>query len=194
MYIFYILLSSLIFLSDNGLQSIKSVDDFTLTNAVDGSSFSLSTLKDSPAVVVLFTSNHCPYDKLYHQRIERLLDTYRKKGVKFVLINSNDSQRSPQNKPQQMAEKIKDLRWNVPYLVDDKQKVAARFGANKNPEVYVLQHRADKFHILYSGSIDDNPQVASDVSQPYLSEALDAVLAGKPVVVDETYPTGCMIK
>ena len=194
MYIFYILLSSLFLLSESGLQSTKTVDDFTLTNAVDGNSFSLSSFKDSPAVVVLFTSNHCPYDKLYHQRIERLLDTYRKKGVKFVLINSNDAQRSPQNKPQQMAEKIKELRWNVPYLVDDNQKVAARFGAKKNPEAYVLQHRGNNFQVLYSGSIDDNPQVASDVSQPYLREALDAVLADKPVLVDETYPTGCMIK
>ncbi len=194
MYIYCIILSSLFFYVESCHQSTKSVDDFTLIDATDNSSFSLSSLKDSPAIVVIFTSNSCPYDKLYQRRIEKLLDDYRKRGVRFVFINSNDPARSPENAPQQMTNKIKELRWKAPYLVDENQNVASRFGARKNPEAYVLKHRTNDFQILYSGSIDDNPQVASDVSQPYLRMALDAVLAGKPVLIDQTHATGCMIK
>lgn len=194
MYIYYIILSGLFFYVENSFQSPKSVDNFTLINATDNSNFSLSSLKDSPAIVVIFTSNSCPYDKLYHRRIEKLLDDYRKRGVRFVFINSNDPLRSPEDSPRQMADKVKELRWQVPYLIDEDQKVAARFGARKNPEAYVLKYRTNDFQILYSGSIDDNPQVASDVSQPYLRMALDAVLAGKPVLIEQTHTTGCMIK
>lgn len=194
MHIFSIFLSCLFLFSYNGSQAPKKISDFTLTNVVDGNSFSLSSQKNTAAVVVIFTSNNCPYDKLYNQRIERLIDTYSNKNVSFVLINSNDPQRSNVDSPRQMANKIKELRWNVPYLVDNKRLVASKFGAEKNPEAYVLQHRNNTFQILYSGSIDDNPQVASDVSEPYLSQALDAILSGKPVLVNETHPTGCMIK
>ena len=194
MHIFYLLLSILIFHTEIGLQSLNTVDNFTLTNATDGSSFSLSTLKSSPAIVVIFTSNHCPYDKLYHSRLSKLMDTYQARNVKFVLINSNDPGRSPENTVQQMAKRIKGLRWNVPYLIDANREVASRFGARKNPEAYVLQYRDNTFQVLYGGSIDDNPQVAADVSDAYLSSALDAVLAGKPVLVNETHATRCMIK
>ena len=176
------------------LQSVTEVQEFTLTNAVNDQAFSLSSLKDKAAVVVIFSSNDCPYDKLYENRIENLLDAYRDRQVAFVLINSNNPERSPEDTPNLMAEKIKELRWNVPYLIDHEQQVAGMFGAQKTPEAFVLKYLNNSFQILYNGSIDDNPQVASDVSNYCLKRALDATLEGQPILVDHTYPTGCMIR
>lgn len=175
-------------------QSVSEVKAFTLTNAVNDQAFSLASLQDKDAVVVIFSSNDCPYDKLYHNRIENLLDAYQDQNVAFVLINSNNPDRSPEDAPDLMAKKIKDLRWNVPYLIDHEQQVAGMFGAQKTPEAFVLKYLNNSFQILYSGSIDDNPQVATDVSNNYLKQALDATLAGEPILIDHTYPTGCMIR
>ncbi|MDF9800654.1 peroxiredoxin [Catalinimonas alkaloidigena] len=176
------------------LTQIVSIQDFSLPNAVDGNVFSLSEVEDNEAVVVIFTSNYCPYAKLYDRRISSLFDTYRQQGVKFILINPNNPSQSPSDSPTEMAKKVKDLRWNVPYLVDDKQEAADLFNVQKTPEAFVMQNRGDDYQILYRGSIDDNPQVASDVSHHYLKDAIDAVLQGKPILNDSTHPTGCMIK
>ncbi|MFP4096434.1 MAG: redoxin domain-containing protein [Cyclobacteriaceae bacterium] len=172
----------------------KQVQDFTLTNAVNGNAFSLSDYADAKAIVILFNSNYCPYSKLYDQRISSLLDTYRPKGVKFVFINPNNPRLSPADRQEELAKKIRDMRWDAPYLVDSEQKVASMFDVNKTPEAFVLQKRGSQYEILYRGAIDDNPQVASDVSHRYLQNALDAILSNKPVLVSHTHPTGCMIK
>ncbi|WKN33190.1 thioredoxin family protein [Porifericola rhodea] len=173
---------------------VVSVDDFTLVNAVDGKEVSLSNVGENKAVVVIFTSNYCPYAKLYDQRISNLIDTYRSKGVKFLLINPNDSKQSPAENPSKMAEKVREMGWNIPYLIDSQQKVTSLFNAKKTPQAYLLQQRGGSYQILYRGSIDDNPQVASDVTHTFLKNALDATLQGKPIVDDDTHPTGCMIK
>ncbi len=176
------------------LTQVVSIENFTLRNAVDSSEFSLSEIEQSNAVVVIFTSNYCPYAKLYDRRISSLIDAYRQQNVKFVLINPNNSSQSPEDNPKMMAEKVKDMRWNVPYLIDSKQQVANMFGIQKTPEAFILQKRGDIYQILYRGAIDDNPQVASDVSHHYLKEALDSVIQDKPVLNEITYPTGCIIK
>ena len=171
-------------------QPIDRIKDFTLINAVDGTPFSLSSLENSKAVVVIFTNSNCPYDKLYEKRLGSLIASYQPKNVKFVLINPN----SKIDNPAEMAEKVRNLRWNVPYLIDNDHDVATMFDVQKTPEAFVLQADGRDFVVKYQGAIDDNPQVASDVSQRYLRKALDAVLKNQPVLINSTHPTGCMIK
>lgn len=176
------------------LSQVVSIQDFSLPNAIDGKEFSLTTIGENKAVVVIFTSNYCPYAKLYDRRITTLIDSYRQKEVKFILINPNNPSQSPADSPKEMAKKAENMRWNVPYLIDNEQRVASLFDAQKTPEVFILQKRGGDYQVLYRGALDDNPQVASDVSHYYLKDALDLVLQGKPVVIDHTNPTGCMIK
>jgi len=189
-----VIFSLFLSLLDPSVQSISEVRDFTLTNADGGKKFSRIGLKDKQAVVVIFTSNDCPYDKLYNKRIEILLDKYRKQNIAFVLINSNDPIRSPEDAPDMMTQKIRELKWNIPYLIDHSQDVAELFGAQKTPEAFLLQYRRGSFQILYSGSIDNNPQVATDVTHHYLEQAIEATLQGEPILIDHTHPAGCMIK
>jgi hypothetical protein len=60
--------------------------------------------------------------------------------------------------------------------------------------VYLLKPEASNFKVVYSGAIDDNPQVPADVSQQYLKNAINGLLTGKPSQTASERPTGCMIK
>jgi hypothetical protein len=82
----------------------------------------------------------------------------------------------------------------VPYLLDKDQVELKTFSARKTPECFVLQSTGLKFNVVYRGAIDDSPQSAADVREAYLREAIEKVLAGKPIEVFEQRPPGCSIR
>lgn len=172
----------------------KKVENFTLPDAVSGNSVSLNDFQNRKAVVVLFTSNFCPYSKLYEERFSSLVKSYAGNDVAFIMINPNDPQESRDDSMEAMKAKAESWGLNIPYLADKDQAVSKKFGASKTPEVFVLTNKPTKFSVAYSGALDDNPQVAQDVSQNYLKQAIDAVLQGKAVSVPQKRPVGCMIK
>lgn len=174
--------------------SAQNITDFKLTNAVDNKEISLIDFADAKAVVVVFTSNYCPYSKLYEDRITEFHEQYAKKGVRIILINPNDPTKSANDSMERMAKKSTDNNFKYPYLADGNQKVTKLFGARKTPEVFILKKSGTQFKILYHGAIDDNPQVPQDVSNHYVTEALDEILSGKSVTTKTTRPTGCIIK
>ena len=176
------------------LAQTKRVENFTLPDAVSGKEVSLSDYQNRKAVVVLFTSNFCPYSKLYEERFSALVKAYAGQDVAFLMINPNDPDESTEDSMESMKTKAASWGLNIPYLADTNQKVAALFGASKTPEVFVLSNKPKPFAITYSGAIDDNPQVASDVRQQYLKQALDSVLQGRIVNTPNKRPVGCMIK
>jgi len=79
----------------------------------------------------------------------------------------------------------------IPYVVDDTSAVARAFGASVTPEAFLFD-KAGK--LAYHGTIDDNHQDASKVQKRFLTDALDAVVAGKPPALSETKSLGCGIK
>ncbi len=191
----YLALSLFIFLCTGSLhaQSRKAAD-FTLPDAVSGNTVSLSDFQNKRAIVVLFTSNFCPYSKLYEERFSSMVKSYAGKDVAFIMINPNDPRESKDDSMESMKAKANNWGLNIPYLADKEQVVAKSFGASKTPEVFVLSNKPGKFAIAYSGALDDNPQVAEDINQNYLKQALDAVLQGKIVNIPNKRPVGCMIK
>ncbi len=170
------------------------ISDFTLPNVVSGNSFSLSEFSEAKAVVVVFTSHYCPYAKLYEDRIFKLIEKYQGQEVRFLLINSNNPQKSAPDSRENMIKMANLQKIKVPYLSDSQQEVANMFGASKTPEVFLLKKAKGSFEILYQGAIDDNPQVASDVSHFFLNDAIEAVLKGRRPTQVAQRPTGCMIK
>ncbi len=172
----------------------QNITDFKLTNAVDNKEVSLTDLADAKAIVVVFTSNYCPYSKLYEDRIAEFHNQYAARGVKIILINPNDPTKSANDSMERMAKKAKENNFKYPYLADDNQKVTKLFGARKTPEVFILKKSGAQFKTVYHGAIDDNPQVPQDVSNHYVAEALDEILSGKSVTTKTTRATGCIIK
>jgi len=193
-YIYIMPFALLMITSSVMIQHSKSIHDFTLKNAVDGEEFSLSSYRSAKGVVVIFTSNYCPYAKLYENRIQDLAEAYQDKGIRFILINPNNPERSKIEGIQKMAEKARAKSFEFPYLSDSEQKVADMFGAEKTPEAYLLKNEQGAFRVVYKGAIDDNPQVASDVSQEYLKDAIDKVLQNRSVGDEDVRPTGCVIR
>ena len=164
--------------------SAQSVFDVTLQNVMTDQSVTLKEYSDSKGVVIVFMSVKCPYAKYYESRLQKLVEDYRDKGISFLMINSNNSESKEMMKCQ-----VKKL--NTKYLVDDSKQLANLLGAKKSPEVFLLKSDGIKY---YSGAIDDNPQVATDVKVNYLKDAIDAMLAGKSNPQDSGRPVGCMIK
>lgn len=172
----------------------KKVENFSLPDARSGQQVSLADFGNRKAVVLLFTSNFCPYSKLYEERFASLVKAYEGQDVAFIMINPNDPAESREDSMEAMKAKIQSWNLDVPYLADKNQQVARQLGASKTPEVFVLSNKSGRFAVAYSGAIDDNPQVAEDVSRNYLKQAVDAVLSGKTVSTPHKRPVGCMIK
>ena len=94
-----------------------------------------------------------------------------------------------------MQKRAKDKHFTFPYLVDGTQAIAAAYGAAHTPHVFVLQRGAAAGQtVKYIGAIDDNSDDASAVKEKYVENAVDALLAGKPVNPDYTKAIGCTIK
>ncbi|HMR58033.1 MAG TPA: hypothetical protein PKC10_11970 [Cyclobacteriaceae bacterium] len=91
-----------------------------------------------------------------------------------------------------MAIHYKDI--NAPYLADKDQIAMEILGARKSTEVFLLSTAGAKLNIVYSGAIDDNPQVAKDVKQFYLKDAMDKLLAGQKIEIANQRAAGCSIR
>lgn len=172
----------------------RRIENFSLPDARNGRDVSLNDFQQRKVLVVLFTSNHCPYSRLYEERFTALVKEYAGKDVAFIIINPNDPRESKDDSREEMETKARSWGIDVPYLADENQQIARMFGASKTPEVFVLSNRSNRFSIVYSGAIDDNPQVARDVNQYYAKQAIDAVLQDKIVNTPHKRPVGCMIK
>jgi peroxiredoxin len=167
--------------------------DFKLKN-IDGKFVSLGGYPDAKGFVVVFTCNHCPYAKAYQDRIVELDQKYKLKGYPVIAINPNDSQLEPEDSYQLMIVRAKEKSFTFPYLIDEKQEVYRQYGAKRTPHVFVLQKQGSDFVVKYVGAIDDNYQDASKVTNSYLSNAVDALLAGHDPNPSFTKAIGCTIK
>jgi len=158
---------------------------------VDGRDYSLQDFKDKEVVIVMFSCNHCPTVKACENRFIELQDDYEGKGVTLIAINANDDKKYSEDSFENMKIRAKEKGFNFPYLRDESQKVAKAYGAERTPEVFVF----DRKRILrYHGRIDDNVHAPDQVRETYLRDAIDAILEGRAVPLEETEPVGCTIK
>jgi peroxiredoxin len=168
----------------------QNVADFTLTDVQSNGSVSLKNYINKKGVVLIFTSNVCPYSVYYEGRITQLISDY-SDNFQFLLINSFIDDKET---PDQMRNKISAWGLAVPYLADKDGSVMKAFGARKSPEVFLLKNNGGTFSIFYKGAIDNNPQVETDVKERYLKNNIDNLLSGRSATNTGTRPIGCMIK
>src|SRR5262245_58037189 len=163
---------------------------FALTDAATGQTVSLAEFGNLPAMVVVFTCNHCPYAQAWEERLLQLGRVYAGRAG-MVMINANDAEKYPADSPAAMAERARDHQFSVPYLHDADQSVARAYGAERTPEAFVFDGGRQ---LVYHGTIDDNYEEPTQVTAHYLRDAIDAVLSEQPVPLAETAPRGCTIK
>jgi peroxiredoxin len=143
----------------------------------------------SPATLVVFTCNHCPYALAWHDRIAAIARDYG--DVKVLAINPNDAERYPRDSFDAMRARVAgDGGWPMPYLRDESQEVARAYGATTTPDCFVIDAQG---RVAYRGAPDADHQDPS-LDAAWLREALDAVLAGSEPAQAQTEPVGCSIK
>ncbi len=167
--------------------------DFSLKN-IDNKMVSLANYHDAKGYIVIFTCNHCPYSKAYENRIIALNKKFEKMGYPVIAINPNDPAVQPQDSFEKMQERAKEKRFNFPYLIDEGQKIYPVYGATKTPHVYILNKENGKNIVKYIGAIDNNYENENDVSERYVEDAVNALLAGTPIKTQKTVAIGCTIK
>jgi peroxiredoxin len=161
-----------------------TVPDFTLPD-VDGKDHTLSSLKGKNGTVLIFVSVQCPVSNAYNERMEKLAQDYKAKGVSVIGINANSTETSADVKAHAASHNL-----NFIILKDNGNKIADALGAQHTPEAYLLDA---KNTIVYRGRID-NSRNASAVTTSDLREAMDSVIAGKAVAKSSVPAFGCSIK
>ena len=190
----FTLLFAAFFIHSASIAQVKTVSDVSLINASDKSEIALSSFANKKGIVVIFTSNYCPFSKLYEDRINDLVNKYASQGIQMVLINSNSPDDNPAESIEEMAAKVEYSSFSFPYLSDKERKALDIFKASKTPEAFLLKPSANGFAVVYSGAIDDNPQVADQVREKYLASAIDALIGGRAPARPYVRPVGCIIK
>lgn len=165
--------------------------DFSLPDS-GGMIHSLSDFEDSPALLIIFMCNHCPYVKHVAPLLATLATEYQNRDVAVVGINPNDYEKHIEDAPDKMAEEIRNRRYTFPYLIDETQEVAKAYRAACTPDFYVFDRDRK---LAYRGQMDSSrPGNGIDVSGKDLRDALDAVLSGRAVSKDQRASLGCSIK
>jgi peroxiredoxin len=166
---------------------------FKLKNT-DGKMVSLSDFPNAKGFTIVFTCNHCPYAKAYQDRIISIDKKYKLKGYPVIAVNSNDAEANPEDSFENMIVRAKEKGFTFPYLVDQTQDICRKYGATRTPQVYLLEKKGGDLIVQYTGAIDDNSQDAGKVTAAYLTNAIDALLAGYSPEPSFTKAIGCGIK
>ena len=161
-----------------------TVEDFTLPD-VNGKEQSLNTLKGNKGTVLIFVAVQCPVSNAYNERMEKLAQNYKARGINVIGINANSTEDASAVKTHATENRL-----TFPILKDPGNKIADRLGATRTPEAYFLDPNNK---LLYHGRID-NSKDASGVNSSELRDAMDAALAGKPIEKTSAMAFGCSIK
>ena len=173
--------------------------DFNLPG-IDGNNYTLSSFSKANILVIIFTANHCPTAQAYEDRIIKLTNDYKDNNVQVVCISSNSPQalRLDEMGYSDLGDKIEDMKiraadkgFNFPYLYDgDNQTVAEKYGPQATPHVFIFDKERK---LRYNGRIDDSEKFQK-VTVSDARNALDALLGGKQVPVEQTKTFGCSLK
>jgi peroxiredoxin len=165
--------------------------DFNLPDT-QGKPVALADLKATPALLVAFVCNHCPYVKHLRAGLAQLARDYQPRGVAIVAISANDVANYPEDSPAKMKAEARAAGYTFLYLYDETQAVAQAYRAACTPDFFLFD-AARK--LVYRGQFDDSrPGNGVPVTGKDLRAALDAVLAGKAVPANQQPSIGCNIK
>jgi peroxiredoxin len=177
----------------------SAAPDFSLPG-IDGKTHTLAEYKAAKVLVIVFTCDHCPTAQLYESRLKKLVEDYQGKSVQFVMIEPNDPEavRLDELAWTDVGDGLEDMKiraayrhFNFPYLYDGAtQATANAYGPKATPHVFIFDAQRK---LRYEGRVD-NSQRESLVKTQDTRNAIDALLADKPLAVEHTGVFGCSTK
>ena len=134
----------------------KKAAAFKLRSAHDNKQYSLADCYGEKGLVVAFICNHCPYVKAIVTRKVREAKKLKEIGVGFVVINPNDAIRYPDDSFDKMQEFAAQHGFEFPYLHDETQEIAKKYGAVCTPDFFGFNK---DLQLQYRGRLDKPPAV-----------------------------------
>jgi peroxiredoxin len=159
--------------------------------SVSGEMVSLKDAKKENGVLVLFSSNTCPFVKGWEDRYLEVKKWADKNEVGMIVLNSNCQNRDGVDSFDAMKERADAQNYNFHYAIDAGSKIANAYGGQTTPHAFLFN---SNWELVYKGAIDDNYKSADEVSKSYVKDAIKSVAHGKEVAIAETKPVGCSIK
>ena len=142
-------------------------------------------------ILVVFTSNSCPFVVMWEDRYKILEEKCMNNDLGMVYINSNQAKRDGDDSVEEMKNHSKEMGYTIPYLIDENSKLANAFGAKTTPHIFLFNSEKK---LAYKGAIDDNYKSINNVTKNYLLDALEEVSNQKSVSINDTKAVGCSIK
>jgi hypothetical protein len=192
---FYTAMFTLAFMLQVSAQKLENGQVATHTDqkmtCVSGKSLSISDLAGENGVLVLFSSNACPFVLKWQGRYNDLKKWADQHKVGMIVINSNEKNRAGVDSFEEMKKLAIDKGYKFPYVVDKESLLANGWTAQTTPHAFLLNK---EMKLVYKGAIDDNHEDAANVRNAYVKDAIAALAGGKEIAVKETKPVGCSIK
>ena len=167
---------------------------------IDGQTHCLKEYASSKVLVIAFTCNHCPTAQLYETRIKQLAADYKDRGVTLIAIEPNNPNavRLDEMGYTDVGDSFEDMKtrasyrkFNFPYLYDgETQKISRAYGPTATPHLFIFDAERK---LRYEGRVDNNPREPL-VTLKDARNAIDALLADKPVKAAKTPSVGCSTK
>ena len=181
--------------------AIGSVAPDFMLEGIDGKTYSLDSFKEAEVLTIVFSANHCPTAQAYEERMNQLSMDYKPKQMRMVAISSNHPEAVCLEELgysdlgdtfEEMKIRASEKAYAYPYLYDgDTQEVAMAYGAKATPHVFIFDRERK---LRYTGRIDEMEDPYQLPRQHDARNAIDALLAGKPVPVETTKAFGCSMK
>jgi hypothetical protein len=164
----------------------------------DDAAKTLGSLATERGLLVVFTSNTCPFvvgngpkSEGWEGRYRDLSAFARKLNIGIAYVNSNEAKRNAGESLDEMRVRAKTYKYQAPYLLDEGHKLADAFGARTTPHVFLFDATQS---LVYLGAIDDHVDSAKKVRKAWLKDAMTQMAAKQPVKVPQTKNLGCSIK
>ena len=165
--------------------------DFDLPGT-DGKNWTLAQCAGRKGLLVMFICNHCPYVKAIHQRILRDTQELKALGINSVAISSNDTSEYPEDSFENMQKLAKELNFDFPYLLDESQQVARKYGAVCTPDFFGYN---SKLELQYRGRLDaSKKEAAPEGTKRDLFDAMKQIAQTGHGPKDQIASMGCSIK
>lgn len=187
---------SLISFIPSGTGNLEVGDNLPMAHVkmanVDGTEMNLREAMKPNGLLVIFSCNTCPFVIEWEETYNDLYEVATENNIGMVLVNSNEAKRDGDDSMAEMIKHAKEQNYAAPYVVDKDHVVADAFGANTTPHVYLFDKN---LKLIFTGCIDDRYENSDkEVTQEYLTNAMNAYAAGNEVDPAVTKNKGCSIK
>lgn len=170
-------------------------DKATLTGlkmqSVNGKMISIADIKKGNGILVLFSSNACPFVLRWEGRYPEIKELADANNIGMIVLNSNHQNRDGVDSFDEMKKHAAEKGYNFDYVLDEDSRIANTFGGQTTPHAFLFN---GKMELVYKGAIDDNAKNPSEVKESYLKNAIRQLGKDEKITVPETQPTGCSIK